>query len=114
MKGADAVGYMDKLFEVNNNTDDIKDWYVMTGETPKLFSFSGRTEAIVMGDFNVDEKVDLLDLVRLAQARAKVEGVAINESNALVLEYEANYTAYLKNHLLTGTAFNEIVFPEAQ
>ena len=114
MKGANAVGYMGNLFEVDNNTDGIKDWYVMTGETPKLFSFSGRTEAIVMGDFNVDENVNLLDLVRLAQARAKVDGVAINESNALVLEHEANYTAYLKNHLLTGTAFNEIVFPEAQ
>ena len=85
----------------------------MTGKTPELFCFSGRTE-IKTGDVNVDDKVDLLDLVDYARARANVAGVVINESNDVITgTFKGNTKAALKRNLL-GECFDEISFPTVQ
>ena len=110
MKGTKATTAMANLFTNGANSTD---WFVMTGKTPELFCFSGRTE-IAVGDVNVDDKVDLLDLVDFARAAANVEGVVINESNAVVTgtKFAGNTKAALKRNIL-GESFDEMVFPTA-
>lgn len=110
MKGANATTAMARLF---TNGANSANWFVMTGKTPELFCFSGRTE-IKTGDVNVDDKVDLLDLVDYARARANVAGVVINESNDVITgTFKGNTKAALKRNLL-GERFDEISFPTVQ
>ena len=110
MKGSNATAAMPNLFTKGANSAN---WFVMTGKTPELFCFSGRTE-IKTGDVNVDDKVDLLDLVDYARARANVAGVVINESNNVITgTFKGNTKAALKRNLL-GEHFNEISFPTVQ
>ncbi len=79
MTGANALTNMPGLF----GDEAANAWYVMTGATPELMKFTGKTE-IEKGDLNLDAEVNLLDLVRLAQVKANVEGAVINESNTLM------------------------------
>ena len=110
MKGSNATAAMQNLF---TNGANSANWFVMTGKTPELFCFSGRTE-IKTGDVNVDDKVDLLDLVDYARARANVAGVVINESNNVITgTFKGNTKAALKRNLL-GECFDEISFPTVQ
>ena len=110
MKGSNATAAMPNLF---TNGANSANWFVMTGKTPELFCFSGRTE-IKTGDVNVDDKVDLLDLVDYARARANVAGVVINESNDVITgTFKGNTKAALKRNLL-GEHFDEISFPTVQ
>ena len=94
MKGRNAVTNMPVLF----SEDSIVKWYVMTGETPKLLSFTGLT-SIQTGDLNLDDKVDILDLVKLAQ---RDSGAVINESNKVIIDGTSaeNSKAALKRILL--------------
>ncbi|MEE1238476.1 MAG: hypothetical protein UHO61_00945, partial [Acutalibacteraceae bacterium] len=92
MTGGKAVTNMEGFF-----SDDT--WYVMTGETPKLLSFTGLT-SIQTGDLNLDDEVNILDLVKLAQWGDS--GAVINESNKVIIDgiSAENSKAALKRILL--------------